>query len=89
MPRPERRIGTSEIVLGEMVVVVYSYPKGVLAVGPLTVERPAAVASQPTMKEISCTKAFVSRAFVVLERSWESLACRHGCVETWTFGGRD
>ncbi len=22
-------------------------------------------------------------------RSWESLALRHGCVETWTFGGRD
>jgi hypothetical protein len=23
----------------------------------------------------------------VLARSWESLACIHGCVETWTLGG--
>jgi len=89
MPRPDRRTGTREIVFGEIEVVVYSYPKGVLAVGPLVVERPAAVASQPRMKEISWTRAFVSLAFAVLERSWESLAWRHGCVETWTFGGRE
>jgi hypothetical protein len=30
IPRPERRIGTIETFSGEMVVVVYSYPKGVL-----------------------------------------------------------
>lgn len=25
----------------------------------------------------------------MLARSWESLACRHGCVETCTFGGSE
>jgi hypothetical protein len=50
---------------------------------------PAAVASQPTIRDISCTNAFVSRAFAVLARNWESLAWRHGCVERWTLGGRE
>lgn len=31
----------------------------------------------------------MSRAFVVAERSWESLAWRQGWVEMWTLGGRD
>lgn len=99
MPRPDRRTGTRDMVFGDIVVVVYSYPSAVLAcvwvvsgvggviglvrtTGPLVADRPAAVASQPTMKAISWTKAFVSRAFAVLLRSWESLACKHGWVET-------
>jgi hypothetical protein len=62
--------------------------RGRATVGPFLVANPAAVASQPTIRVISCTKALVSRAFAVLARNWESLACRHGCVETCTFGGR-
>jgi len=89
MPNPDLRIGIREIVSGDMVVVVYSYPRCVLAVGPFLVLNPAAVASKPTIREISWTRAFVSRAFAVLARSWESLAWRHGCVETWTFGGSE
>jgi len=53
MPRPERRTGTRDMVFGEIVVVVYSYPRAVLAAGPFTAERPAAVASQPMIREIS------------------------------------
>lgn len=30
MPSPDLRMGTREMVLGEMVVVVYSYPRWVL-----------------------------------------------------------
>lgn len=47
-----------------------------------------AKASQPRMRAISCTRAFVSRALMELERSWESLAIRQGCLEMWTLGGR-
>lgn len=57
--------------------------------GPSLTVSPAARASHPTIREISWTNALVSRAFVVLSRSWESLAWRHGWVETWTFEGRD
>jgi len=89
MPSPERRTGTREMVSGDMEVVVYSYPRCVLAwfskisieglmrgnegdirtTGPDFVVRPAAVASQPTIKDISWTNAFVSRAFAVLALS--------------------
>lgn len=31
MPRPERKIGTIDIEAGEIVVVLYSYPSGVLS----------------------------------------------------------
>ena len=31
--------------------------------------------------------ALVSLALVLLERSWEILARKHGCRETWTLGG--
>jgi hypothetical protein len=47
---------------------------GQQTVGPFLVLKPAAVASQPTIRDISCTNAFVSRAFAVLARNWESLA---------------
>ena len=40
--------------------------------------RQVAKASQPTMRAISCTNAFVSLALVCFDRSWESLARRHG-----------
>ena len=63
--------------------------RGASTVGPLVVLRPAAVASTPMIKAISWTSAFVSRAFAVLARSWESLPWRHGCVETWTLEGSD
>jgi hypothetical protein len=46
-------------------------------------------ASQPTMRAISCTRAFVSRALASLERSWESLARRQGWVDTWMLDGRE
>lgn len=52
-------------------------------------DRPAAVASHPIIREISWTNALVSRAFAVLSRSWESLAWRHGWEDTWTFGGSE
>ena len=58
-------------------------------VRPFLALNPAAVASNPTIRAISWTRAFVSRGFAVLARSWESLACRHGCVETWTFRGSE
>jgi len=82
-------MGTKEIVPGVMVCVVNSYPICVLAVSPFLVLNPAAVASQPTIKDISWTNALVSLAFAVLARNWESLAIKHGCVETWTLGGRE
>ena len=49
---------------------------------------PDARASHPSIRAISWTKAFVSRALVPLERSCDSLARRHGCWEMWTLGGR-
>lgn len=51
--------------------------------------RAEARASQPIMRAISWTKTFVSRALASFERSWESLARRHGCVETWMFDGKE
>jgi hypothetical protein len=60
-----------------------------LTVGPFLVDKPVAVASHPTINEISWIKAFVSRALAELDRSMESLAWRHGWVERCTFGGRD
>ncbi len=39
------------------------------------------------MSAISWTRAFVSRALQFLERSWESLARTHGCLEMWTLKG--
>lgn len=41
------------------------------------------------MVAMSWTRSLVSRAFVVAERSWESLARRQGCVEMWMLGGSD
>ena len=46
-----------------------------------------ASASQATMVPISWIRVLVSRALVACERSWESLACRHGCREMFAFGG--
>jgi hypothetical protein len=60
-----------------------------LTLGPFLVDKPAAVASHPTINDISWIKAFVSRALAELDRRRESLAWRHGCVERCTFGGRD
>ena len=40
------------------------------------------------MREMSCINDLTSRAGVLLDRSWLSLASRHGCWETWTLGGR-
>ena len=48
---------------------------------------PAAKASQPTMRAISWTRVFVSRALVSLERSWDIFARRHGWPDTWTLEG--
>lgn len=78
MERPERRMGIREMEEGVMVVVVYSYPRGVLAVGPLETVSPAAVASHPIINEISLTRALVSRVLASLDRNCESLAWRHG-----------
>lgn len=44
-------------------------------------------ASQPSIREISCTRAFTSFALVLLDLSWLSFARRHGWSETWTLGG--
>lgn len=52
------------------------------------VVKAVAKASQPRMRAISCTRAFVSRAMAVFERSWESFAIRQGCLERCTLGGR-
>nr|POF18644.1 hypothetical protein CFP56_62152 [Quercus suber] len=46
-----------------------------------------ASAEQPTIVVISWTSRFVSRESVEAERSWESFACRHGWLETWTLDG--
>ena len=51
--------------------------------------REDASASQPTMRAISWTRDFVSRLLASFERSCESLARRHGWVETWTLDGKD
>jgi hypothetical protein len=40
------------------------------------------------MRAISCTSVCASRHPVFVERSWDSLARRHGCVETCAFLGR-
>lgn len=45
-------------------------------------------ASQPRIRVISWTSDLVSRALVLEERSWDSLARRQGWVERWTVGGR-
>jgi hypothetical protein len=45
-------------------------------------------ASYPTMRAISCTSVCASRDPVDAERSWESLAWRHGWTETCAFFGR-
>ena len=39
------------------------------------------------MVDISWTSAFVSRAFALAARSWDSLASRQGWDEMWTLGG--
>ena len=46
------------------------------------VRRDLAKASQPRMRAISWIRDLVSRALASLDRSWESLARRHGWVET-------
>jgi hypothetical protein len=58
-------------------------------VGPLVVTKPTAVASTATMVAISCSRVFVSLELVLLDLSCESLACTHGCRDTWTFVGRE
>lgn len=45
-------------------------------------------ASYPTIRAISCTSVCASRQPVDAERSCDSLACKHGWVETWAFLGR-
>jgi hypothetical protein len=80
---------TREMVSGRMVVVEYSYPRWLLLRGPSLLLRAAARASEPKIREISWTRALVSRALVVLSRSWESLAWRQGWEEMWTLGGSD
>ena len=50
--------------------------------------RHVAKASQARNKVISWTSVFVSRASVVSERNWESLARRQGCLEMWMMVGR-
>ena len=50
--------------------------------------RHPASASHPTISAISWTRAFVSRALVLLDRNWESLARRQGCWETCTLAGK-
>ena len=45
------------------------------------VRKEFARASQPRMRAISWMRLFVSRALASLDRSWESLARRHGWVE--------
>ena len=46
-----------------------------------------ASASMPSIIEMSCTSCCVSLEVVALDRSWDSFAIRHGCLETWTLGG--
>lgn len=46
-----------------------------------------ASASMPSIIEMSCTSCCVSLVLVDLDLSWDSLATRHGCFETWTFEG--
>lgn len=46
-------------------------------------------ASTPRILAMSWTKPLVSRGVVEDERMRESLACRQGWEETWTFDGRD
>lgn len=41
------------------------------------------------MSAISCTSVCTSLHPVDAERSCESLACKHGCEETWAFFGSD
>ena len=41
------------------------------------------------MRAISWIRDFVSRALASFDRSWESLARKHGWVETWTLIGSD
>jgi len=48
---------------------------------------PAPSASYPTMSAISCTSVCASLDPVFADRSCESLAWRHGCVETCAFLG--
>ena len=56
---------------------------------PLEVtSNPVANASQPTISAISWTKALVSRALVLWDRSCDSFAHKHGCWETCTLDGR-
>lgn len=47
--------------------------------------KPWARASQPTIVVISWMRVRVSLALVEAERSWLSLARRHGCEEMWMF----
>lgn len=46
-------------------------------------------ASQARISEMSWIKLFVLAESADAERSWLSLACKLGCVETWTLDGRD
>lgn len=49
--------------------------------------RLCANASVPTSSEMSWISCFVSRLVVERARSWDSLACTHGCEEMCTLGG--
>jgi len=57
-------------------------------IGPGVLWTPFASPSQATIREMSCINDLTSRAGVLLDRSWLSLASRHGCWETWTLEGR-
>lgn len=61
--------------------------KGRQTVGPGTLVSALPKASQPTISEMSCISVFTSLAGVDCDRSWLSLASRHGCRETWTLEG--
>lgn len=60
-----------------------------LTVPVKVVRREFARASQPIMRAISWTRVLVSRTLASFDRSWESLARRHGWVETWALGGSE
>lgn len=65
------------------------FPIKALTLGPVVAEITEPSASQPTISEMSCTSDLTSLELELPDRSWLSLASRHGCFETCTLGGRD
>lgn len=57
--------------------------------GPVDVEIAFESASHARIREISWTSVLTWAELADADRSWLSLACKLGCVETWTFDGRD